>query len=199
MTTAVTWSLGHMITGVTWSLSSHDHWVTWSLQSHDHWVTWSLGHMITNELTWSCSEYINVTRRIFRRLYPAGHETRGYHSSTCIYMLGEFLTAHTHTHLSLPQIPPSWHQSDVSRLSPGGGRRRHCLEGTKEDRPHQEIPQGHLLGPPRLPHLWYLPSHNDFSADIPQIKTHVLITRCSHFRGGMVSSLYWWQCPEVFF
>ena len=53
------------------------------MSSHDHTVS-----------VWG---YINVTRRIFHRLYPAGHETRGYHSSTIIHMLREILTTHTHT------------------------------------------------------------------------------------------------------
>ena len=152
--------------------------------------------MITNELTWSHMiirfqvwGYIYVTRHRFSIGYIRLGTRLKY-----IHMLREILP-HTHT-LVPPQIPSSWHQGDVSRLSPRGGRWRHHLEGTKEDRSHQEIPQGHLLGPPGLPHLRYPLSHNNFSTDVAQIKTHILITWCPHFRWRMVSSLYWWQCPD---
>ena len=160
-------------TELTWSpLSSHDrHWA----HMDRHWA-----HMIATELTWSLMRSHDHTVSVW-----------GYHSNT-VHAEGNSSHPHPHTNLSLPQIPPSGHQSDVSRLSPGGGRRCHCLEGSKEDSSHQEIPQGHLLGPPRLSHLWYLPFHN-FSTDISQtnliypVSWSILVTASVPIDQGVLS------------
>ena len=135
MITELTWSLGshdddwaHMITGVTWLLGSHDYWshmitgVTWSrghtiMGSHDHWVTWSLGSHDHTVSVWALWGYINVTRRIFCRLYPAGYKTRYHSKYTHIYAGGDSYC--THTHLSSPPDPlimtSRWCQSALSR------------------------------------------------------------------------------------